>query len=422
VSDILSLKYQNDLLTQEVKRRVDQLAAINTVAATVSQSLDLDVTLDTALSAVLEIVGAEAGGISLIDQETREVVIRAQQGWTRDLNERPMRIPVDKGMSGRVIQNDDVIIDNDLDNSEDLAIPSFLEEQFRSIVMAPMHARGEIIGILSIMSSQPNHFEREITAVLRAIADTVGVALGNAQLYESTVENENNLVAILDSSSDGIIATDQKGRIRLINDEAAKMFKVNAHELRGTPLHDIPIAPRVRELLLRALENKGRDKRQSFEVTLDSEIIVSVAVSPVYVEQQLEQKATTNGWIMVLHDVTHLRKAEKARAQFIAAAAHDMRSPLGVTINAVKLLETMIDLSDPTVAELIELAENGVNRLQALIDDGHIHPGQELDPWGTPFALRVEGSDLIITSYGADKKPGGEDENRDRISDGVAFR
>jgi hypothetical protein len=60
--------------------------------------------------------------------------------------------------------------------------------------------------------------------------------------------------------------------------------------------------------------------------------------------------------------------------------------------------------------------------VQALIDDGHIHPGQELDPWGTPFALRVEGSDLIITSYGADKKPGGEDENRDRISDGVAFR
>ncbi len=147
------------------------------------------------------------------------------------------------------------------------------------------------------------------------------------------------------------------------------MFEVNATELRGTLLREIPIEPKVLAMLLRALESNAPDKRKSFEVALDSGIHVSVTVSPVYVEQQLEQKATTNGWVMVLHDVTHLRKAEQARAQFIAAAAHDMRSPLGVTINAVKLLESMIDLSDPTIAELIELAENGVNRLQALIDD-----------------------------------------------------
>ena len=60
--------------------------------------------------------------------------------------------------------------------------------------------------------------------------------------------------------------------------------------------------------------------------------------------------------------------------------------------------------------------------VQALVDDGHIHPGQELDPWGTPFALSVDSGTLVVTSYGADKKPGGEDENRDRISRGVQLR
>ena len=43
-----------------------------------------------------------------------------------------------------------------------------------------------------------------------------------------------------------------------------------------------------------------------------------------------------------------------------------------------------------------------------LVAGGHIHAGQELDPWGTPFALQVDGGTLIVTSYGADKKPGGE--------------
>lgn len=60
--------------------------------------------------------------------------------------------------------------------------------------------------------------------------------------------------------------------------------------------------------------------------------------------------------------------------------------------------------------------------VQALVDDAHIHPGQELDPWGTPFALSVDSGKLVITSYGADKKPGGENENLDRVSRGLELQ
>jgi two-component system phosphate regulon sensor histidine kinase PhoR len=368
VTDLSSLALQNQLLTQEVKRRVDQLAAINTVAAMVSQSLDLDVTLNTALDVVLQIVQADAGGISLIDEETQEVVIRAQRGWSRDLEQRPMRIPVAKGMSGQVLRSNQAIIDNDLDGTEDLAIPSFLEEDFRSIVMAPMHARGKIIGILSIMSSRPGSFDPDIMGVLQAIADTVGVALSNAQLHENTVENENNLKAILDSTTDGIIATDQKGRIRHINEQAERIFALRRNELLNTPLREIPIDSHVCNLLLRALESRSTDL-ETFEVTLDGGSTLSITVSPVYVEKQVDQHSETDGWVIVFRDVTHRRKAELARAHFIAAAAHDMRSPLGVTINSLKLIESMLEHPDPTIAELIGLAQNGVERLQMLIDD-----------------------------------------------------
>lgn len=368
MTDLSSLTLQNQLLTQEVKRRVDQLGAINTVAATVSQSLDLDVTLNTALEVVLQIVQAEAGGISLIDEETQEVVIRAQKGWTRSLEEHPIRVPIGKGMSGRIVRENTAILDNNLDGSEDLAVPSFLDEQFKSIVMAPMHARGNIIGILSIMSSKPDSFAPDIIGVLQAIADTVGVALNNAQLHEATLESENNLTAILDSTTDGIIATDQKGRIRHINEQAERIFGIMRGEVLQTPLREIPIDPKVCNLLLRALEIRSSDY-ETFEVTLEGGQTLSITVSPVYVEKQVERNGETDGWVIVFRDVTHRRKAELARAQFIAAAAHDMRSPLGVTINALKLLESMIDDPDPTVNEVLGLAQNGVDRLQVLIDD-----------------------------------------------------
>ena len=57
------------------------LAALNAVAATVSQSLDLQVTLDVALDKALEVIGVEAGAISLVDEMAGELVMRVHRGW-----------------------------------------------------------------------------------------------------------------------------------------------------------------------------------------------------------------------------------------------------------------------------------------------------------------------------------------------------
>ena len=72
--DTSTLLDQNRLLMEEIQRRVSQLAAINAVASAVSRSLDLDQTLKTALEAVLGVVTVEATAISLVDEDTGEVV------------------------------------------------------------------------------------------------------------------------------------------------------------------------------------------------------------------------------------------------------------------------------------------------------------------------------------------------------------
>lgn len=368
--DLQHLIVQNRHLSDEVKRRVDQLAAINTVAASVSQSLDLNLTLQTALQAVLNITGAQAGGISLIDEDAGEVVLRAQQGWVGDfVKENPMRIPLGKGLSGRVIAADEVVVKNNLTESEQLAVPRFHNERFRSLVMAPMHARGKIIGILSIMSYKPNSFDESSIGVLRAIADTVGVALDNARLYETSVENQDRLSAVLRSTADGIIATDQSGRIRLVNDSAEQMLEASADDLLGIPLREAPVQQQIRDTLLVATASRSEERNKAFRVDTDSDRVLSVLISPIYVESQVQQTTATDGWVIVLQDVTHLRQAEIARTQFIQAAAHDMRNPLGVALNSLMLLRRRISTSDTETDEIIDIAETGINRIQSLIDD-----------------------------------------------------
>lgn len=367
--DTQNLIFQNNELARELKQRIDQLAAIGTVAATVGQSLDLDRSLSTALQAVLDVLEAEAAGISLIDEKAGEVVLRAQQGWTQDfVNDRPMRIPLGQGMSGRVIASDDVVVHGDLTPTEELAVPSFHEEHFRSIAMAPMHARGKIVGILSIMSYRQDHFTDDMINVLRAIADTVGVALENARLYEASQEDQNRLSAVLHSTADGIIATDQTGRIRLVNQAAEDMLGVDAGSLVNAGLREAPIHQKIRNSLLFALSSRTEDSNRVFQVTLENGRILSVLVSPVYVESQVDAGIDTDGWVIVLQDVTHLHQAEAARTQFIQAAAHDMRNPLGVALNSLEMLDEMLK-GDDTANEVIKIAMLGVSRIQDLIDD-----------------------------------------------------
>ncbi|MEM9953857.1 MAG: ATP-binding protein [Chloroflexota bacterium] len=367
-----NLVLENQLLNDEIKRRLNQIQALNTVAATIGHSLDLNKTLNTAMEAVLELVDAEASGISLIDEVAQEVVLRAQIGWVNDfVEENPMRIPLGKGMSGEVINNDEVVFYNDLSGDENYAVSSFKKEQFRSIIMAPMHASGEIIGIISVMSSKPHQFDDLTVTMVSSIADTVAVAIENARLHEQHVEHENRLNAILHSTADGILATDRDGRVRVCNYAAAIMLDVESQKIVGTPLREVNIQYKVLDQLLLAMMPENKDEEiQSFQVQVEGGRTISVLISPVQAPSQVSRDIPLDdGWVVVLQDITHLREAEIARVQFIQAAAHDMKNPLSVTQKSISMLDTMLPSDDEMIAEVIQMASSGVGRVQRLIDD-----------------------------------------------------
>ncbi len=353
--------------TQEVQLHIDRMTALNLVASTVSQSLDLDKTLSTALEAVTRVCNAEAGGISLIDRETDEVVLRAQLGWENDFVSPPMRIPAGEGMSGIVIHRDEVLVVADLDGHHDFAVPSFREEPFQSLAMAPMHARGKIIGILSIMSQTKDAFDTPTVDILRTVADTVGVALDNARLYKQSVENQTRLNAILQSSADGIIATDQAGTIRMMNQSAERMLSTDVDTVINRPLRDAPIPVELGEPLRVALSSRDESPEKSFQIQTSDDRALLVFLSPVWEGDTTLTEDNHDGWVIVLQDVTHFRAAAKTKAEFIQAAAHDMRNPLGVTMTSLGTLQHITE--DELALEAIDIALSGVTRIENLLDD-----------------------------------------------------
>ncbi|MEO0564373.1 MAG: HAMP domain-containing sensor histidine kinase, partial [Chloroflexota bacterium] len=113
--------------------------------------------------------------------------------------------------------------------------------------------------------------------------------------------------------------------------------------------------------------SRDESPEKSFQVKLSSEKYLLVFVSPVWEGDTTLTEDNQDGWVIVLQDVTHLRAAEEMKAQFIQAAAHDMRNPIGVTMTSLGTLQSITE--DDLAQEVIDVAMSGVNRLQKLIDD-----------------------------------------------------
>src|SRR5689334_1048564 len=277
-------------LIEEVKRQTSQLTAINTVTAAVSQSLDLNVTLQTALEAVLSVIPVDASGISMIDEAAGELVLRAQRGWKNDFVTIPMRIKLGQGLSGQAVTNDEVVITGELSNDPRLYVPEILAEQIQAQMLAPMHARGKVVGVLSVMSYKPYTFDETDVAVLRAIADQVGIALDNARLYESVREQQSRLQAVLESTADAIVAADHNGNINLINHAAELLFQLDVSTVMGLPWRNTPLPPSFHKKFQESLDAEGLSVGLTFDVPLENGHCLAAVVSPVYSQTGLNEQ------------------------------------------------------------------------------------------------------------------------------------
>jgi signal transduction histidine kinase len=125
-------------------------------------------------------------------------------------------------MSGQVVRTGDVLITGAVAEDERLAVPEFGREQVQAMALVPMHSAGRVVGVLSAMSYSPCDFTKEEISLLQAIANQVGAAVENAQLFREIKE----YVASLESAYAQLQQADQ------MKDE---LIQNVSHELR-TPL------------------------------------------------------------------------------------------------------------------------------------------------------------------------------------------
>lgn len=187
-----------------------------------------------------------------------------------------------------------------------------------------------------------------------------------AQLDEriKTISRQRNeQEAILAGMMEGVIAVDDSGKVISINPSACDMLEVSADSVAGKALAEAVRNSELRKILDRALQERTRS---------ESELVLE-GNPPRYIQAHCATLLSPGkkgiGAVIVLNDVSRLRRLENMRKEFVGTVSHELRTP----ITSIKgFVETLLDgaLESREESErFLGIISEQADRLNAIIED-----------------------------------------------------
>ena len=198
----------------------------------------------------------------------------------------------------------------------------------------------------------------EITNIINNLNDLSEVI----RLTQENLEQESKrLNSILSYMTDGVLATNRRGQIIMINDMAKKQLGVERDEA---------LNQNILELLRIDDEYELRDLiTQSPELMIDSQDVngeyISIRVRFALVRRE---SGFISGLVAVLHDTTEQEKEERERRLFVSNVSHELRTPLTSVKSYLEALDEGA-LSEPVAPDFIKVSLDETNRMMRMVTD-----------------------------------------------------
>ncbi|PYI92542.1 MAG: hypothetical protein DME97_09495 [Verrucomicrobia bacterium] len=199
---------------------------------------------------------------------------------------------------------------------------------------------------------------RHVGLALETLLDRRG------DLEKRARESESSAQTILGAMPDGLAVIDERRNVQLINPEFRRIFGL-AEKVSGGTLLELVHNASADRLAVEAIRQQ-EPQRGSIEISRGGTESREMEVTAVPFG---ENSAETKGAVILFRDVTHFRKVEKMRRDFVANVSHELRTPLSIFRG---YLETLLDDPHQPPGELLrilEVMERHSNRLNALVED-----------------------------------------------------
>lgn len=195
----------------------------------------------------------------------------------------------------------------------------------------------------------------QIAKLKEALDDT------NRKLDELRSEY-NSLRIVLESMIEGVIAVSKDTRIVSVNSSVEKIFGVMKKDAEGRFFLEAIRNNDISEIINNVLLSK---EFVSCELNLVWPIqgIFQVNASPILENNEI------SGCLIVIHDITEIRKLEKMRSDFVANVSHELKTPLTSIKGFVEtLLEEALEDKE-NIRRFLQIIQDNANRLDTLVND-----------------------------------------------------
>jgi GAF domain-containing protein len=164
-------------------RDTDRLQRLQALTDAALVHLELERLLAALLERTQELLDTDTCAILLLDEERGELVARAAVGIEEEV-EQGVRIPLGQGFAGRVAAERTPVILPDVDHA-DVLNPILREKGIKSLCGVPLIVNGEVVGVLHVGSLVHREFDHRDLELLQLAADRAAIAIEHARLYEA---------------------------------------------------------------------------------------------------------------------------------------------------------------------------------------------------------------------------------------------
>jgi two-component system phosphate regulon sensor histidine kinase PhoR len=215
----------------------------------------------------------------------------------------------------------------------------------------------------------------ELGIVARALDDSVQEI---GRRLQEQARDRSRMEAVLAGMVEGVIVVDANGRLQLVNAAARQMLRLAGNGI-GRPYIETIRLPAIADLVAKTLAGAPAEPVQFSPPRDESRIIIARAAAAGSPDETTRESASRAA-VLVLHDITDLRRADQIRRDFVANVSHELRTPLTAIRGYVEALAEG-DSSPDEQKGFLDIIARHTQRMERLVRDllrlARLDAGQE---------------------------------------------
>jgi len=376
-ADQMALAIRNAQIYDDQRRLAERQTTLYAVLNTLSERLDPASVLNIAVEAIVRWTDWDSVAVFLHDPVAATLTVQATAG-DRQI---PLGwwIPTSVGIVGRTLRTGQTQYVADVQNDQDYVAYYDVTGCELSV---PLRSGERVLGVLNIEQGRALAFRPDDIVLAESLADTIVLALTNAELFQTVSDQRGRLQALIESSQDGIVLIGANLKVLVINAAAVTYLA-----LPGAP------SDWVDQTMMDFLNALRRPAREAARTLLGelrrSDVMEGASGGEFTVAERtlhwlnlpVASEAGALGRLVVMRDITEERLLARMREDLTHTMVHDLRNPLTGIFSALKLLQSRASTTfSADMQKMLEIALNSAQRMlqlvNAILDISRLESGQ----------------------------------------------